>query len=62
MTMVDEKEILELEKFKAEIRNFNNSIEDRNRKYFLDIFKVVFYSMAATAGAIFAIAKIITIS
>ncbi len=42
MTTIDEKEILEIEKFKAEIRNFNNNIEDRNRQYFISTMKLAF--------------------
>ncbi|MDF1883055.1 hypothetical protein JHD49_03800 [Sulfurimonas sp. SAG-AH-194-C21] len=61
MTTIDEKEILELEKFKAEIRNFNNSIEDRNRHYFISTMKLAFYGVAVGAGGTFAIAKTISL-
>ena len=57
MTTIDYKEILELEKFKAEIRNFNNNIEDRNRQYFLDSIKLACYGIV---GGVFALIKTIS--
>ncbi|MEA2099178.1 MAG: hypothetical protein U9P72_03515 [Campylobacterota bacterium] len=61
MTTIDEKELLDIEKFKAEIRNFNNYIEDRNRQYYISTLKVTFYGIAVGAGGTFAVAKTISL-
>ena len=64
MTTIDEKEILEIEKLKQELMQFNisrnewNSEQElRNKKAYYEAFRLAFYGVAVGAGGTFAIAK-----
>lgn len=64
MTIIDEKEILEIEKLKAEIaklpleiEKIRSDIKIDNKKYLVDAWKLAFYGVAVGAGGVFAIAK-----
>jgi len=64
MTTIDEKEILEIEKLKQELKQFeisrnqwNSEQELRNKKAYYEAFRLAFYGVAVGAGGTFAIAK-----
>ena len=64
MTTIDEKEILEIEKLKLEIKDFNKKYDKEQKRLELemkktnyDAWKLAFYGVAVGAGATFAIAK-----
>jgi hypothetical protein len=68
MTTVDEKEILEIEKLKQEIKEFERRSEQWNRKFDLELSKkgyegwrLVLYGVAVGLGGTFAIAKTISL-
>jgi len=64
MTTIDEKEILEIEKLKAEVakiplevEKIKNDMKLDNKKYHVEAWKLSFYGVVVGAGATFAIAK-----
>ncbi|MCV6608726.1 MAG: hypothetical protein OIF32_10970 [Campylobacterales bacterium] len=68
MTTVDEKEILEIEKLKADFKKVVQDLEIDNkrldlemRKTSYDAWKLAFYGVAVGAGATFAIAKTVSL-
>lgn len=68
MTTVDEKEILAIEKIKAEVAKIplevatiKNDLVLDNKKYFINVVKVAFYGIAVGVGGTFAIAKTISL-
>ena len=59
-----ERELLEIEKLKAEVakiplevQKIKNDIEIDNKKYLVEAWKLAFYGVAVGAGGVFAIAK-----
>jgi uncharacterized 2Fe-2S/4Fe-4S cluster protein (DUF4445 family) len=68
MTKVDEKEILEIEKLKAEVAKIPLEVEKikndmlvNNKKYMIEAWKLAFYGVAVGLGGTFAIAKTISL-
>jgi hypothetical protein len=64
MTTVDEKELLEIEKLKAEVakiplevQKIKHDMQIDNKKYMVEAWKLSFYGVAVGAGGTFAIAK-----
>ncbi len=64
MTTIDEKEILEIEKIKLEIKDFEKRYQKEQERLNLEMkktvyegWKLAFYGVAVGAGATFAIAK-----
>jgi hypothetical protein len=64
MTTIDEKEILEIEKLKLEIKEFDKKyyneqkrLELEMRKTNYEAWKLSFYGVVVGAGATFAVAK-----
>jgi hypothetical protein len=68
MTRIDEKEILEIEKLKAEVAKLPLEVEKirsdirlDSKKYLVDAWKLVLYGVAVGLGGTFAIAKTISL-
>ncbi len=68
MTTIDEKEILEIEKLKAEVAKLllkvleiRNDMILENKKYLVDAWKLAFYGVAVGFGGTFALAKTISL-
>ncbi|MEA1915976.1 MAG: hypothetical protein U9N42_00440 [Campylobacterota bacterium] len=57
MTMVDEKEILEIEKLKVEVQKMLNDTSREDLKIKYEAWRLAFYGVAVGAGGVFAIAK-----
>lgn len=64
MGIIDKREILQIEKLKAEVakiplevEKIKNDIQLDNKKYSIEIWKIAFYGVVVGAGGVFAIAK-----
>jgi hypothetical protein len=61
MTRVDEKEILEIEKLKADLRKVIQDLDNDNLKVKYEAWRLVIYGVAVGLGGTFAIAKTISL-
>jgi hypothetical protein len=61
MTTVDEKEILEIEKLKADLRKVIQDLDNDNLKVKYEAWRLVIYGVAVGLGGTFAIAKTISL-
>jgi len=61
MTIVDEKEILEVEKLKADLRKVMQDLDNDNLKVKYEAWRLAFYGVAVGFGGTFAIAKTISL-
>ncbi len=57
MTTIDEKEILQIEKLKADLRKVIQDLDNDNLKVKYEAWRLVFYGVAVGAGGTFAVAK-----
>ncbi|MEA2073620.1 MAG: hypothetical protein U9O86_08545 [Campylobacterota bacterium] len=57
MTQVEEKEILEIEKLKADLNKVIQDLENDNLKVKYAAWRLAFYGIAIGAGGTFAVAK-----
>jgi len=57
MTRIDEKEILEIEKLKADLQKVIQDLGNDNLKVKYEAWRLAFYGIAVGAGGTFAIAK-----
>ena len=61
MTIIDEQEILEIEKLKRDIRKSIYDMENDNIKVKYEAWKLAFYGVAVGFGGTFALAKTIVL-
>ncbi|MDF1875926.1 hypothetical protein JHD48_09285 [Sulfurimonas sp. SAG-AH-194-I05] len=61
MTLVDEKEILEVEKLKADLKKVIQDLDNDNLKVKYEANRLAFYGVAVGLGGTFAIAKTISL-
>ncbi|MEA2111894.1 MAG: hypothetical protein U9P71_07585 [Campylobacterota bacterium] len=61
MTLVDEKEILEVEKLKADLRKVIQDLDNDNIKVKYEAWRLAFYGVAVGFGGTFALAKTISV-
>ena len=61
MTLVDEKEILEIEKLKADLRKVIQDLDNDNLKVKYEAWRLAFYGVAVGFGGTFALAKTISL-
>lgn len=61
MTIVDEKELLEIEKLKVEVRKMLNDTSREDLKIKYEAWKLAFYGVAVGFGGTFALAKTISL-
>ena len=57
MTTIDEKEILEIEKLKADLSKVIQDLGNDNLKVKYEAWRLAFYGIAVGAGGTFAVAK-----
>jgi len=61
VTIVDEKELLEIEKLKVEVRKMLNDTSREDLKIKYEAWKLAFYGVAVGFGGTFALAKTISL-
>ena len=61
MTIVDEKELLEIEKLKVEVRKMLNDTSREDLKIKYEAWRLAFYGVAVGFGGTFALAKTISL-
>ncbi|MEA1920513.1 MAG: hypothetical protein U9N52_11780 [Campylobacterota bacterium] len=61
MIIVDEKEILEIEKLKADLRKVIQDLDNDNIKVKYEAWRLAFYGVAVGFGGTFALAKTISL-
>lgn len=61
MNTIDEKEILEIEKLKADFRKVLQDLENDDKRVKYDAWKLALYGIAVGLGGTFALAKTISL-